>query len=154
VLDGLKEGDRVVSRGNFLLDSQFQISGKPSLLYPEGMAGSGHTHGSVAGQTKRGGAAAAAKIKNNLEKLSAADKELAMAQENCPVTDQPLGSMGVPIKIDVEGQDVFLCCAGCTPAVKKDARAILDKLKSGTSTDEHREHNECAAFRIEVPSAA
>ena len=33
VLAGLKEGDRVAVRGNFLLDSQFQISGLPSLFY-------------------------------------------------------------------------------------------------------------------------
>jgi Cu(I)/Ag(I) efflux system membrane fusion protein len=38
VLNGLKEGDRVVVRGNFLLDSQFQIAGLPSLFYPDGQA--------------------------------------------------------------------------------------------------------------------
>ncbi len=36
VLAGLAEGDRVVVRGNFLLDSQSQIEGKPSLLFPAG----------------------------------------------------------------------------------------------------------------------
>jgi Cu(I)/Ag(I) efflux system membrane fusion protein len=44
VLGGLKAGERVVTRGNFLLDSQFQITGKPSLLYPEGIAGGGTGH--------------------------------------------------------------------------------------------------------------
>lgn len=45
LLGGLAEGERVVTRGNFLLDSQFQISGKPSLLYPQGGAGgTGHDH--------------------------------------------------------------------------------------------------------------
>jgi hypothetical protein len=44
VLGGLKPGDRVVVRGNFLLDSQFQIAGKPSLLYPEGITGGGAGH--------------------------------------------------------------------------------------------------------------
>lgn len=50
VLDGLKEGDRVVVRGNFLLDSQFQIAGLPSLFYPKGQAPSaGHSgHGGMA----------------------------------------------------------------------------------------------------------
>lgn len=46
VLSGLKEGDRVVSRGGFLLDSQRQIEGMPSLLFPHGQSGinlhSGH----------------------------------------------------------------------------------------------------------------
>jgi Cu(I)/Ag(I) efflux system membrane fusion protein len=44
VLDGLAPGQRVVVRGNFLLDSQFQITGKPSLLYPDGIAGGGTGH--------------------------------------------------------------------------------------------------------------
>lgn len=50
VLAGLKEGDRVVVRGNFLLDSQFQIAGLPSLFYPKGQAPSaGHAgHGGKA----------------------------------------------------------------------------------------------------------
>jgi len=55
VLAGLKEGDRVAVRGNFLLDSQFQISGLPSLFYEHGQAGaSGHQHGG--GGTSPGGA--------------------------------------------------------------------------------------------------
>jgi Cu(I)/Ag(I) efflux system membrane fusion protein len=45
VLNGLSEGDNVVTRGNFLLDSQFQIRGLPSLFYKEGPgAGSSHRH--------------------------------------------------------------------------------------------------------------
>ena len=50
VLSGLNEGDKVVVRGNFLLDSQFQIAGLPSLLYEKGQAPSaGHSgHGGMA----------------------------------------------------------------------------------------------------------
>jgi Cu(I)/Ag(I) efflux system membrane fusion protein len=44
VLGGLSPGDRVVVRGGFLLDSQFQIAGHPSLLYPTGIAGGGTGH--------------------------------------------------------------------------------------------------------------
>lgn len=46
VLSGLSEGDRVAVRGSFLLDSQFQIRGLPSLFYKEGQAAvAGHQHG-------------------------------------------------------------------------------------------------------------
>jgi Cu(I)/Ag(I) efflux system membrane fusion protein len=49
VLKGLQEGDRVVVRGGFLLDSQQQISGMPSLLYEQGQSAanlhSGHGGG-------------------------------------------------------------------------------------------------------------
>ncbi len=44
VLSGLEAGQRVVVDGNFLLDSQFQILGKPSLLYPAGTVGGGAGH--------------------------------------------------------------------------------------------------------------
>jgi Cu(I)/Ag(I) efflux system membrane fusion protein len=37
VLSGLSEGQRVVVDGAFLLDSQAQIEGKPSLLFPRGL---------------------------------------------------------------------------------------------------------------------
>ncbi len=36
VMSGLKLGERVVTSGNFLIDSQMQLLGKPSLLFPEG----------------------------------------------------------------------------------------------------------------------
>jgi Cu(I)/Ag(I) efflux system membrane fusion protein len=47
VLTGLTEGERVVTRGGFLIDSQFQITGHPSLFYPGGLMGGamGRQHG-------------------------------------------------------------------------------------------------------------
>lgn len=49
VLNGLTAGERVVTRGNFLIDSQFQITGHPSLFYPGGLhASMGHQHGATA----------------------------------------------------------------------------------------------------------
>ncbi|MGB3969674.1 MAG: efflux RND transporter periplasmic adaptor subunit [Planctomycetota bacterium] len=48
VREGVAEGDRVVTRGNFLIDSQFQVTGHPSLLYPGGLhASMGHQHGAT-----------------------------------------------------------------------------------------------------------
>jgi len=46
VLKGVEEGERVVTRGGFLIDSQFQITGQPSLFYPGGVAAGagGHRH--------------------------------------------------------------------------------------------------------------
>lgn len=44
---GLKEGELVVTNGNFKLDSALQISAKPSMMTPEGGGGGGaHDHGS------------------------------------------------------------------------------------------------------------
>jgi Cu(I)/Ag(I) efflux system membrane fusion protein len=41
VLAGLAAGDEVATQGGFLLDSQRQIEGQPSLLYPEGRSAAG-----------------------------------------------------------------------------------------------------------------
>jgi membrane fusion protein, copper/silver efflux system len=143
VLHGLKAGDSVVTRGNFLLDSQFQIAGKPSLLYPEGMAGgghAGHSHGAATPAVK-GPDADARFIETNLGKLLPEDRAAALKQKNCPVTGEPLGSMGVPIKIDVEGRTVFLCCAGCTTEARKNPQEILKKLSPAAPHSAHEEHS-------------
>lgn len=56
VLSGLSEGDEVVVQGGFLLDSQRQIEGMPSLLYSEGQSAAGlHSgHGGQAAQPPAG----------------------------------------------------------------------------------------------------
>ncbi len=132
VLSGLKEGDRVVTRGNFLLDSQFQITGRSSLLYPEGTAGVmvGHAgHGAGGGGTSS--ADFSAKELGNLEKLPAEDRSLAMAQKVCPITGAKLGSMGKPYKMTVDGRTLFLCCPACESKVKQDPQAALRKIAAG-----------------------
>ena len=60
--------------------------------------------------------------------LTAADRALIEKQKTCPVTGEALGSMGEPVKVVVKGQTVFLCCAGCEAAIKKDADKYLAKL--------------------------
>lgn len=60
-------------------------------------------------------------IAANLAKLSESDRAAAAAQKFCAVQDTiRLGSMGPPIKVTVNGKDVFLCCEGCRAAVLKD----------------------------------
>jgi hypothetical protein len=65
-----------------------------------------------------------AKIKENIAKLPEKDRKLAEEQKYCALEDEHrLGSMGMPIKIEIKGQPVFLCCKGC----KDDALANPDK---------------------------
>lgn len=45
VQSGLKEGEMVVSSGNFKIDSALQIFARPSMMTPEGGGGGGHHHG-------------------------------------------------------------------------------------------------------------
>lgn len=41
------------------------------------------------------------------------DDLLIQAQRICPVTGKKLGSMGRPVKAEVNGATVFLCCKSC-----------------------------------------
>ncbi len=77
-------------------------------------------------------------IAESLSGLNADDRKLADAQKFCAVmTDSVLGSMGTPIKIDVKGQPVFLCCKGCKTKAMNDPKATLAnvaKLKIDQAT--------------------
>ena len=65
-----------------------------------------------------------------MAKLSPDDRARAEAQKICPVSDEPLGSMGTPIKVTVDGEDVFVCCAGCVDELKNNFKKYVDKLES------------------------
>jgi len=62
-------------------------------------------------------------------KLSPADRALVEAQEWCVVsTDERLGSMGPPLKLDIKGQPVFVCCKGCKRKAEADPDKTLAKV--------------------------
>jgi hypothetical protein len=54
-----------------------------------------------------------ATVKANMNLLSPRDRKVARAQKVCVVSGNPLGSMGTPFKVEIDGQPVFLCCDGC-----------------------------------------
>lgn len=66
-------------------------------------------------------------VRDNLAKLPPEDKKLAEAQRVCAVTEEPLGSMGVPIKLTLDGQPVFLCCGGCKKKAESDPAGSAKK---------------------------
>jgi uncharacterized protein YceK len=61
--------------------------------------------------------------------LTAEDRAAAEKQRICPVTDQLLGSMGDPYKLEVKNRTVFLCCEGCVVAIRQNPDKYLAKLK-------------------------
>jgi hypothetical protein len=69
-----------------------------------------------------------AEIKEALAKLSPEDRALAEKQKTCPVTDEPLGSMGTPIKVTVDGREAFVCCEGCVEELKNNFAKYEEKL--------------------------
>jgi hypothetical protein len=67
-------------------------------------------------------------IQAALASLTAEDRALAVKQEICPVSGGPLGSMGVPIKVNVAGHDVFICCEHCEQPLKDKPAEFLAKI--------------------------
>jgi hypothetical protein len=57
-----------------------------------------------------------------------ADTTAIARQKLCPVMDEPLGSMGTPLKVLGLGRDVFLCCKGCLKSLQKEPQKYLAKL--------------------------
>ena len=54
-----------------------------------------------------------------------ADTQLIAKQAKCPVMDEPLGSMGGPIKVTVGDKPIFLCCKGCIKKVQAEPAKYL-----------------------------
>ncbi len=71
-----------------------------------------------------------AEVTAALALLNPEDLQLAKSQEFCAVmTDSLLGSMGAPIKLEVNGQPVFLCCKGCKTKALSDPDATLASVR-------------------------
>ena len=112
VLSGLTPGDRVVTAGAFLLDAETRLN--PAL------AASYFGAGSRPSRPTPGPAAPPA----------SEDEKLIARQKLCPVTDEPLGSMGAPVKLIVEGRPLFICCKGCEREVRAEPKKYLAKIPS------------------------
>ena len=71
------------------------------------------------------------RIAEALAKLSPEDRQLAESQKFCAQANKSrLGSMGPPVKIEIDGQPVFLCCKGCEDEAKKNGPETLAKVET------------------------
>ena len=122
IVEGLSEGESVAIAGAFLLDSQMQLAGNPSLIDPARVESAselevGFSPGEVA----------------QIQQLPAEERQLAIQQTICPVSDMNLGSMGVPFKVVVDRQTVFVCCEGCRGDLLAKPSTHLAKLQKHKS---------------------
>jgi Cu(I)/Ag(I) efflux system membrane fusion protein len=86
---------------------------------------------------------AEATIRANLGRLPEEDRPLAEAQKYCPITGERLGDpdMGVPVKVLVKDQPVFLCCKGCEKkALAESDRTLarVNELKARARAEAHK----------------
>jgi hypothetical protein len=64
-----------------------------------------------------------------IKKLPEAEQPIALAQMSCPVSDEHLGEMGMPIKQTIGDKTFYICCHSCEAKVKSDPQGVLAKLK-------------------------
>jgi hypothetical protein len=134
VLKGLKAGDKVAAAGGFLIDAETRLNPAAASTY-FGASGGPQRSGDttkprplVAPPIATAGRGFTPEDLKNIGQLPEADRQLARVQRLCPITGAALGSMGVPVKITLRGQPVFLCCKGCIAKAKKDPEGTLKKL--------------------------
>lgn len=135
VVTGLKEGERVVAQGAFLVDAETRLNPAAGSIYFGGSGGSAPAPAVLTRPGAGAGEGAGPRTKNDPKirsaraKLSAADRALAEAQDECPINPGTrLGAMGPPHKITLAGESVLLCCAGCEPEAKRDPAGTLAKV--------------------------
>jgi hypothetical protein len=129
IASGLSPGERVATAGAFLLDAETRLQANAATAYfgatTNTAANGALSQGSPDSSDEHD---AQKEIEAALAALPLADQALARGQQVCPVTQLPLGSMGKPEKLLIEGQVVFICCEGCRAALH-DAPAKYLPLK-------------------------
>jgi membrane fusion protein, copper/silver efflux system len=138
VVKGLRAGDHIADRGAFLVDADNRLnpaagaalvgaSGEPSAVAQRSAPltpGDSTVKSEVVTLAKP-----TAKDLKYLDKLPPADRAAALAQQNCPITEAALGSMGVPIKVELApGKTAFLCCPGCRDEATGQPQKTIEKL--------------------------
>lgn len=131
LLHGLAAGERVVTSGSFLVDAETRLNPAAGSIYFGGSGGSSGGSTNVTSVRPSTPEDPDAKFADAMAKLMPEDRAIAEAQRFCPVlTSNRLGSMGAPIKLTIDGQAVFLCCAGCEDRALADPKGTLAKIKS------------------------
>lgn len=147
ILGGLSAGDRVVTAGSFLIDAETRLNPAAGSIYIGGSSGGKTTPSAVRPSTPDENDS---KIRAALAKLNEKDRRLALEQQFCPVLSHiRLGAMGVPLKLDVAGQPVFICCASCKDKAvdhPQETLAQVAKLKQGQAETANEETRIAAAL--------
>lgn len=87
-----------------------------------------HDHDDHADNDNGGGLSDMEKMKAALAKLSPEDAASAEKQHMCPVSGEMLGVMGAPLKVDVNGRQVWTCCEDCQEQLLESPEEFLPKL--------------------------
>lgn len=113
VVRGVAAGQRVAATGAFLVDAETRLNPSVAAAY----------FGAARKEPPTSATPGAA------DETGSADAALAARQnQRCPVTGKKLGSMGKPVRLEIAGRVVLLCCEGCEPKLRAAPDRYLGKL--------------------------
>jgi Cu(I)/Ag(I) efflux system membrane fusion protein len=115
VLRGLQAGQRVAAAGAFLLDAEMWLNHDLAATYFGATRGPATTPVPPSSPSES-------------TPLPPSDRILAARQKVCPVTGEPLDAMGGPVRVEVAGRTVFVCCKGCEAPLRKNPEKYLANL--------------------------
>lgn len=121
ILSGVHAGQRVVVRGNFAIDSQMQISGKPS-LFNRSRPTPSHDHDAMQNMSGRDTA-------HDATPPSATTDDT--KQTLCPVMGNEIDP---DVFTDIHGVRIYFCCPPCIERFRNDPEKYLAKLPSAMAT--------------------
>jgi len=82
------------------------------------------------------------KASANLAKLPAKERAEVEAQKYCAIANKNLlGLMGAPIRLELDGKPVYVCCKGCVKKAKADPAAALAKAEALREAGEGHDHD-------------
>ncbi len=115
VLRGVEAGQRVAVAGAFLLDAEMWLNHGVAATYFGATRSASSTPAPLSSPP-------------DSTPVAPTDHVLAARQKVCPVTGEPLDSMGGPVRVEVAGKIVFVCCKGCEAPLRKNPEKYLSKL--------------------------
>ncbi len=111
ILSGLGGGERVVTRGNFAIDSQMQLAGKPSLFTARGL---GEDESVSSGEIDHA---------EGMTHPSTSAEDI--LQKECPIMG---GEINPEVFIEYKGVKVYFCCWGCDDKFLSEPEKYIPKL--------------------------
>jgi YHS domain-containing protein len=70
------------------------------------------------------------RVREGVYKVSKVDEPFIAAQKNCPVMEDSLHAMGGPLRVEVEGRAIYICCAGCAKLIIANPKKYFDQLEA------------------------
>lgn len=135
IIRGLEPGDHIATSGSFLVDAETRLNPAAGSIYFGGSGGSKSGGGAVTTVRPTTPENVDAKLQSALKKLTPEDRLLAEEQKYCPILENSrLGSMGVPVKLMLDGKPVFVCCPACEKPAKDKPEQTLKKLEQMKSS--------------------